>query len=284
MQQLNFPSAILWLGRWLLISILSVVCAGVSGIVADALVGLPNGEPHSDTMIMVLLVASIEALVLVGLAASIAGSWWRRFLILCVYYHLTKYGLMMVEAAFFLNLWNSSPLISLVDIAGFEVYGLLVSILISSLVVSLIPAQVKPLNSRSQKLMFKPLMLMSVTYTACYLFAGALIFIPLAGDTYQSTYGQLTVPMWMPLLQLVRGVVWAYLVWMMVSNISLSPSSKAVMIGLSLAVFAAAQLLVPNAYMVAELRNAHIIELVVSMFVFGWLSARLLNRYSRTPA
>jgi len=119
-------------------------------------------------------------------------------------------------------------------------------------------------------------MAISVLYAACYLLAGAFIFIPLAGDSYEATYQALNVAWWMPVLQLARGAIWACLLWVLVANMQGTKRLNCLIVGLSLAIFGAAQLMMPNSFMLEEVRDAHILEIALSMFVFGYLAVTLL--------
>ena len=106
---------------------------------------------------------------------------------------------------------------------------------------------------------------------------GAYLLIPLAGESFGFTYGNLQVPVWMPLFQAARGVLWAVIVLLLVTYLPLKGVRLYFAVGLILAILGSAQLLSPNPYMLDHLRYAHLVEIWVSMMIFGGAAAWILN-------
>jgi len=269
MQKTNFPRLIIHYTIIVLAGLIGVVIASA---VTQVLIGLPKGEAQPNILFSILVVAAIEAVVLQYLALRIVGNKWQRWLVIFAIHHSTKSALMLIEALFYLNLWNEPPLLSIRDILAFEVLGVISSAIVCGAAAFLVamPSGNVILPKPNPIKMLK----VAALYAVCYLSAGAFIFMPLAGSSYAVTYEHLVVPWWMPLLQIARGFVWAYLLWLLVSNTGQRVKASAV--GMSLAVFSAAQLLIPSDLMPNELRSAHIVEMAVSMFIFGYLAVLIL--------
>lgn len=276
---------------------------------------LPGAEPSVSLVQHMLVVAVLELLALIFLLRSFRLKRLHAFVLLVCFYHATKHALMLIEAYFYLNLWNQPPQMSVAEIIGLEVMGFIASVLVCSAVVLAYGASAAPENTKSENTKSESLRSEGITpamrqthsglfndfvesinvhvylygavvYAACYLIAGALILIPLAGDHYVGSYQYLVVPIWMPLLQLLRGLVWVALICFCLSvqnNLShqkrfANTWRSSVLLSLCLAIFGAAQLWIPNTIMPAELQRAHIIELVVSMAAFGGLTTWLWFR------
>ena len=257
----------------------------VSGVSMFA--DMPAAVPHLDFVSHVLPMMVLEVAALVLLARSLRCRFVVGCLILMLFYHCTKYGLMMVEAYFYLNLWNQPPLMSLEEIVAVEAMGLIVSVLICPAAVLLFKPKFDlhdGVNSINATVSHRARLYLygASIYAACYLIAGALILIPLAGDSFAVTYQNLAVPFWMPLLQLARGLVWVCLIDFYLTNRVIGGATQSfkigMLVGAALVVFASAQLLIPNTLMPRYLQFAHIIELSVSMLLFGWLLTRLWFR------
>ena len=225
------------------ITLLGVISVVVASAISQALVGLPEVAPPPNLFELILIISAIEALALYGLALRIVGNQWRRWFILFALYHCTKSALMLIEAIFYLNLWTELPLISLRSILAFELLGLLTAAPVcagASFLAS--PRCEKIVVPRFE---FRKTLAVSLIFVVCYLVAGAVVFIPLAGESYDATYQYLKVPWWMPLLQLVRGYIWACILWFLVVHMRGSARINSFVVGLCLSIFGAAQLLCP---------------------------------------
>ena len=83
------------------------------------------------------------------------------------------------------------------------------------------------------------------------------------------------------LLQFVRGVLWAFMGYILTINLPLaSLTERMVVVGLALSVGLAFPILVPNPYMPWVVRKVHFVELLMENFLFGVVAAWL---FSRTP-
>lgn len=249
--------------------------AAVAAHVAANYIGLPPQEQSTDLMQRVFLVACLEVATLCWLVSNLHTSLVRTTLIVFCFYHVTKHALMLLEALFYLNLWNKPALLSINEIIGLEIMGLISSAALCVAVVLVFGQHRRGQTPRHSS--FTPswrfLLTGGVSYTLCYCLAGALILIPLAAQSYSQSYENLAVPIWMPILQLGRGMVWSLLIGIcLASFLKQNLAYSSVLISTCLVVFSTAQLLIPNSMMPDQLQAAHIIELVVSMSIFGALT------------
>ena len=188
------------------------------------------------------------------------------------FYWGTKYLQMLIEAAFFLNIWQTEPLMSWPELAFSAFYGTATAMLFAPVAVWI--AAVKPTEA-TQPVLIPPLfpaLAIGAVYVPIYFGAGFLIAVPLAGAAFAGTYENLQLPAWLPLFQFARGMLWAGILWLVIGNHGTHRDSR-VSTGVALGIISSFQLLLPNPYMAEQLRAAHLAEVLVSMTAFGWLSA-----------
>ncbi|WP_293746682.1 hypothetical protein [uncultured Paraglaciecola sp.] len=229
-------------------------------------------------------VSVIETLTMMWLLSRINLTGVKLTCVAILFFHGTKVFMMMIEAAFFLNIWTTTPLMSLAEINAMELQGLVMALLYCPVLVwsmgkwgdkksnaaSLAFPQRSALGNLTT--LTKRLLVVSVVYATCYILAGMFILIPLAGESFQPTYEHLQVPVWMPLFQVARGVLWGLILLPIVIHFSGTKRQLRISVGLGLAALGSAQLLYPNPHMNEALRYAHIVDITVSMFVFGWIA------------
>ncbi len=278
----------LWLLFWYMLA--SVVAAKAALLVAS----LPAAADSFSLHKHLLPVAVVELVAMVLLASSLRTGFLTSACLLSCFYHITKHTLMLIEAYFYLNLWNQPSLITGSQVIGLEVMGLVFSLLICPVVVLLFtPSCNKASNEKSAKLSFlsnrgviRAYVFGALGYAAFYLLAGVLILIPLAGPHFSASYENLAVPAWMPLLQVARGSVWVGIIFWYLNNQSTEIKDRydilklSALVGIGLVIFGAAQLWVPTLMMPRELQVAHMVELSVSMFLFGVMVVCLWAKYA----
>ena len=231
-------------------------------------------------------VSASEAAVLLLLHCRLAvfsnnSSIFRRFLPIFAIYWGTKNFLMQIEAWFYLNIWQVEPVMSTEFLLHFFWFGLL-----SSILFCLSAMLILKTNGREEvhtKVSFPqviPFLKIAALYVPIYLLAGALLAIPLAGGAFSSTYESLNVPIWMPLFQFGRGLLWAWIIWWIVSSHS-NKHDPRVTTAFCICIFSTVQLLHPNPFMLDQLRYAHLVEMSISMSLYGWLAASIYMRSSK---
>jgi len=229
------------------------------------------------------LVAVIEVTALIWLIRALNLSRMHTAILVSAFYHITKHALMLLEAWFYLNAWNSPPILSTTELISLALMGLVNSVAVCAAAVLIFAKPTAPV--RVFKASTRPYFIGFVggcVYTVCYLIAGVLLQMFLPTEHFATAYANLAVPYWMPFLQLIRGAVWSLLIGWVIANLAphcCGLTKSTVVIVPSLAGFATAQLLIPNAQMSNGLQYAHMVEIAVSMAVFGYCVCWLCHRY-----
>jgi O-antigen/teichoic acid export membrane protein len=122
------------------------------------------------------------------------------------------------------------------------------------------------------------LLLIAIAYVVIYFSFGSFVFMPLAGEAYQSYYGDLRPVAWLPLLQVVRGITWAVLVLPVIRMMKGRWWEICLAVALLFSVLMGFLLLLPNPIMPDAIRRAHFVEVTSSNFLFGWIVAWVLHR------
>lgn len=230
-----------------------------------------------------LAVSVLEVAVVMWLISysNLAGI--KLLLVMFIVFHGVKIFLMMIELAFFLNIWATPPMISLERVFALELHGLLMALLFCPVAILMLKkwkaigqnlSSVFPAFNRD---LIIRVFVVGVLYSVCYWIAGSFLLIPLAGESFIFTYGHLQLPVWMPLFQVGRGILWALIVLLLVRHLRLEGIALYLGVGSTLAILGGAQLLVPNPYMLDHLRYAHMVEIAVSMGVFGSIASWILR-------
>lgn len=110
---------------------------------------------------------------------------------------------------------------------------------------------------------------LSISYYYIYTLFGSYVLIPLAGDAFNSYYGNLHLPTWFSLFQIFRGVIWVLTALPLIINFKGRQHETAIAVGLSFAIFMGINLLIPTPMMPVRIRMAHFVEVMSSNFIFG---------------
>lgn len=122
--------------------------------------------------------------------------------------------------------------------------------------------------------------LLAFLYVLFYFVFGLLIFRPLAGGAFQEFYAEpVSQASFLPivLLQVLRGLAFALLAFLIVRAVEAGRSEKSLLVALLFAVLMGFLLLPPNPYMPDRIRLSHFVEVTTSNFLFGWLAGWLLS-------
>ncbi len=263
------------LSVWHFISI--VLAAQLAGM----FISVPIAVPQEVDVWVMIMVSLLETGVMMWLASRLSLSGPALLGVLMLIFHGAKTFMMLMEAGLFLNLWSVEPSMNVHELLNAELMGVFVALIFCPVLMwgagRGAPASVVTVRQWSRAALVRRIGVVGVLYALCYLLAGIFILIPLAGDSYDDTYASLSLPWWMPLVQVARGWMWALLILPVVMCFNGSKRDLRIGLGGALSVLGAAQLLYPNPYMLETLRYAHIIEIVVSMGVFGYLAASILR-------
>lgn len=122
---------------------------------------------------------------------------------------------------------------------------------------------------------------LAVFYVVVYFLFGFVAMI-LGGAAFQEYYGKLQLPDWFFPFQILRGAVWVLLTIPLIRMMRGSRREIGLGVALMLSVTIASLVIPPNEFMPAPVRFAHFVELLTSMFVFGWIDYWLLT-WQRQP-
>ena len=122
---------------------------------------------------------------------------------------------------------------------------------------------------------------LAALYVVVYFLFGLLAMF-LGGEAFQEYYGNLQLPEWFFPFQIVRGAVWILLTIPLIRMMRGSWREIGLGVALMLSVTIASLVIPPNEFMPQQVRFAHFVELLTSMFVFGWMDYWLLT-WQRQP-
>jgi hypothetical protein len=253
----------------------------ISGTLSGALLAdtLPASffENARTDWLAIFTTAGLEAAAVYCLLTGLRVERKHQLWILFAFYWGTKFFQMMIEAAFFLNVWQTPPMMGWPELLFSVFYGTVTAVLFSVLAVWIVNA--KPVAPQEPVVLPRliPVLSIGVVYVPIYFIAGMVLAIPLGGPAFASTYENLQVPVWLPLFQFARGILWAGILWLVIGNHGSERDSR-VTTAVALGVISAFQLLYPNPYMGDQLRAAHLTEILVSMTAFGWLAAEIFKK------
>ncbi len=119
----------------------------------------------------------------------------------------------------------------------------------------------------------------AIAYYLIYMSFGMFVFIPLAGPAFQQFYAGLQMPWWMPLLQMGRAMIWTALALPVIRMMRGRAWEAGLAVALLFSLLMGDLLLLPNAIMPDRIRIGHLVELLTSNFLFGWVVVWLLHRH-----
>jgi hypothetical protein len=197
--------------RFIILCIWHLVSLMVAALVVGSFISLADpGQPSVD-LAPLLAISFLETAVMVWVISRLKLTGIKLLVATLIIFHGVKVFLMMIELAFFLNIWASPALISLERVFGLELHGLFMALLFCPMAILVMkkwkadeqsPAAIFPLSNRSLVIR---ILGVSALYSVCYWLAGSHLLIPIAGESFAFTYSHLQVPGWMPFFQAVRN-------------------------------------------------------------------------------
>lgn len=129
---------------------------------------------------------------------------------------------------------------------------------------------------------FKKLLFLAFLYVVFYFAFGFLVFRPLAGEVFQEFYANLertAQNVFLPIifLQVLRGLVFALLAFLVIRVVNAKRSEKILLVALLFVVLMGFLLLPPNPYLPDRIRLSHFVEVTTANFLFGWIAGWLLS-------
>lgn len=257
------------------LTVLLVVFYAVAGVV----VGLSDasGRASGSVMVPMLLVCAVQSAVLSYLVVRSRFGGWRLVLaVFAVFYGITTVLSQMETVVFLRYLVSVVPAEA---IPKLFLQGAIVGALFAPTVV-LVQGKMKQgaptaralaLFPRSWGELLGKVVLIAVFYVVVYLAFGNFVFRPLAGKAFEEYYAGLSLPSWIVLLQMGRGVLWLALALPVMAMVQGRWWEVGLAVALLFAVLMGSLLLLPNPYMPEGIRTAHLVEVTTSNFLFGYL-------------
>lgn len=249
---------------------LALLAGNIAGAMLVTLPGTPGGDGPLDLGQAFLLVHVLFAMVLASVAARLTGGFARRALILFALLYLVETLLSTAESLFFASFLHlpDGLLAGLAAING-----------IKAALAAAVAAWLWRVEGGPNVLRGLAWKLPALIPLYILLYFGAGQFIAWQSAAVRDYYGQgLAIDTGALLLfQVGRGAVWAGLAWLLARGLAGPPLVRALRTGAAFAVLMAGPLLYPNALMPWPVRQVHLLELVVSNFLFGLLAVLLLS-------
>jgi len=236
--------------KWPLFLVIYLVSLLGSSYIANLAIPLTGNTTPSISWPDVIMVAVAELIALNFIASASFANRATRFAQLFGIYWGTKSLMMLIEAAFFLNLWQESPLMPMQHIYHAGIQNALHALLVCGAIILVCNGSTPTLKPQPLPFKFKPLLYTAFSYVPLYMLAGVFLAMPLGGEAFERAYSGMTVPTWLPLFQLARGVIWAVIIWWLLRYLTEDKKQTACVVALS--VFASVQLLLPNPYMLEQ--------------------------------
>jgi hypothetical protein len=123
------------------------------------------------------------------------------------------------------------------------------------------------------------LLTVAVAYLLIYLSFGLFVATPLGGAAFQQYYAGLQMPWWMLPFQMGRAMIWTVLALPVIRMMKGSTWEAGLAVALLYSLLMGDLLLLPNPVMPDPVRIAHLVELLTSNFLFGWVVVWLLHRH-----
>ncbi|MGQ9473055.1 MAG: hypothetical protein ACUVQZ_06710 [Candidatus Caldatribacteriaceae bacterium] len=119
-------------------------------------------------------------------------------------------------------------------------------------------------------------------YVIFYFAFGFLVFRPLAGEAFHEFYADFertAQSVFLPiiLLQVLRGLIFALLAFLIVQAVDTKSLEKSLLVALIFAVLMGFLLLSPNPYLSDRIRLSHFVEVITANLFFGWIAGWLLS-------
>lgn len=271
---------VVWLGKtvglWISL-ILAIVVAGKLVPVSMA-PGAPDGPFTSEQALLAVTALNAVGLALVAARARVSG--WRLALVLFVAYFAISSAMMQIETLWF----NASLKLPLVVIGQLVANAAITAVIVAGVGALIFHPSEEALDAWSAKLVWR-IAAMALIYVVLYFAAG--FFIAWQSEAVRSYYSngmQISMPPTI-VFQIFRGTLWALIALFIVSRLKGSLSSRALIMAILFAVLTAAQLLYPAPFFPWPVRQAHLIEVGTSEFIYGIIATVvLLGGAKRRPS
>ncbi len=257
-------------GLWLAL----LVATAAGGVLVQTLLhpSAPIGKsdgPFDVTQALLLTTAGYAA-ALSLYAARLRGGFISRAATVFVLFYVTTSLLSLIETLYF-NRYIHLPMVLLAETAPIGLVQALVAAPVAAALWREASGEAEAISG-----LWWRIALIVPLYIVFYFGAGQ--FIAWQGAAVRAYYDQaahIDRPQ-LAGLQVLRGLIWAGLVWMSARRLTGPAPSRALITGLAFAILMVMPLLFPNPFMPWAVRKMHFIEIATSNLLFGILAAGLL--------
>ncbi len=262
--------------------------AGLS--IANRISGVELAQPSDPgyALLMLLLASLLLSLIMYWFAVNIDFPKKTKFVVLLIAHYALQFALPQMETWFYLDqMIISAQLITNILTSGLVVTAIYV------LMLTLITSPPSP-SSNGPYLVIRwywPVAIGVVLYPLIYFLFG--YFVAWQFEAVRLYYSDeielesfLTVMSrnltnGVFLFQVLRGVIWAYLGWLLFKSMSRAKlNTKVLIMGGLFAIVMNAQLLLPNSVMPDLVRLAHALETATSNFIWGMVLSLFFERFA----
>jgi hypothetical protein len=267
----TFARLLLWLAKTAALWIALLVSLMVAGKLVPVDMPMPRPDGPLTTMQALLVVNGLTAVAL-GLVAALARvRGWRLGVVLFVAYFGIGSAMMQIETLWFNDSIHMAPAVIGQLVADAAIVGALVA-LVGMLLFRPIPQEAEPVPAN---LAFR-IGAMALIYVVLYYGAG--FFIAWQSEAVRAYYDNGSHISLLPTVgfQIFRGTLWAMVSLFILAHLKGSLASRALVMAVLFAVMTDAQLLYPNPLLPWAVRQAHLVEVGTSEFIYGIVTTLVL--------
>lgn len=235
-----------------------------------ATAAMPAHDGPFDLTQGLLLMTAADAVALALYAARLRGGFIARSAALFALLYMVGSGLSVIETVYF-NTYIKLPVHMIEQVA---LSGLIQALIAAPAAAALWRGQAGEAETVGG--IWWRLPLIAAVYIVFYFGAGQ--FIAWQGAELRAYYDQAAHidHAQLALLQFGRGLIWAGLAWMSVQGLTGARWPRALVTGIAFSVIMVMPLVIPNPYMLWDVRKMHVMEIASSNLLFGLLAAAIL--------
>jgi hypothetical protein len=251
------------------VTLVAAVVAASMLVPVSMPMGRPDGPFAAGQPLLVVSALDAIALALVAARARVAG--WRLALMLFVAYFAIGSAMLQIETLWF----NDSLKLPLVVVGQLVADAAIVAVIVGIAGALLFHPAREAMGAVPAGLAWR-VAAMALIYVVLYYGAG--FFIAWQSAAVRAYYDNGAHIALIPtvLFQILRGTLWALIALFIVSRLRGSLASRALIMGVLFAVITAAQLLYPAPFFPWAVRQAHLMEVGSSEFVYGIIVTMVL--------
>ncbi len=272
--KVNYKEIIIFGLKTLFLTLILCICF----LTASLLVGLPVLKYHAALALTTM--CFFDVIVLSYLIVRSHWYSWKLITAVFIVFFGVKTFLSQVETVVFLQY-----LVKIVPtelIPQLFIHGAITAALFTPIAVFTYNKTSKALGEHKRLAMpviewFWKLALIATIYIIIYITFGMFVFMPLAGEAAQEYYANLQLPPWIIPFQGLRALIFTGIAILIVKMMKGRWLEAGLMVALTFSVIMGSSLLLPNEFMPINIRLAHLVEIMSSNFIYGWLIILILR-------